>query len=111
MGRRKKMRLIDADVEIMKLNQEIDKYTTKIKRLEILKQEEPNNRYNDWDSEISQEKRNIIYCKGEIKTLQNYATAYDVDNIVEQLKESDLHIDQEKCITVEDAVKIVKGGL
>lgn len=37
--------------------------------------------------------------------------AYNVEKVVEQLKESDLLIDQEWCITVEDAVKIVKGGL
>jgi hypothetical protein len=37
-------------------------------------------------------------------------TAYDADNVVEQLNESDFYIDQEKCITVEDAISIVKGG-
>jgi len=42
--------------------------------------------------------------------IRNIQTAYDVDKIIDNLKESDLYIDQEKCITVEDAIKIVKGG-
>jgi hypothetical protein len=43
--------------------------------------------------------------------MEKQLTAYDVDKVVELLKESDFYIDQEKCITVEDAVSIVKGGL
>lgn len=34
-----------------------------------------------------------------------------IDRIIAKLKESDFYIDQEKCITVEDAIAIVKGGL
>lgn len=52
-----------------------------------------------------------MYLAGRIiEAIDSISPVYDVDKVVDKLEESDLYIDQEKCITVEDAIKIVKGG-
>ena len=79
------MRLIDTDAEIAKIEKEIEKYEVRIVYLEDKRNEEPDNNYNDWDEKIKQCKRDILDCKKEIRMLRSYRTAYDVDEIVEQI--------------------------
>jgi hypothetical protein len=55
--------------------------------------------------------RNVVSAGVWNEIIDNQPTAYDVGKVVGKLKESDFYIDQEQCITVEDAINIVKGGL
>jgi competence protein ComGC len=46
-----------------------------------------------------------------VKIISNQPTSYDMDKVVKRLRLSDLIIDQEKCITVEDAISLLKGAV
>lgn len=84
------MRLIDADAEIAKIEQEIQRINEKIKRLENRMLEEPNNSIHVFSEQIKQCHRNIANCKKEIRVLQQYQTAYDVDKVVEQIRKMEI---------------------
>lgn len=108
------MRLIDADAEIAKIEQEIKRTKAHIKEWE-------NNRadrggYYNVDTKIEQLKNNIAQARAEIECLKNYSTAYDVDKVVEQLRDRSTlsrpvgWSKSYEIITLDDAIEIVKGG-
>lgn len=117
------MRLIDADAEIARIGQEIQRIDAKIERLKKLIAKEPFNTLHVFEKELEQCYRNKVDCKSEIATIGNYQTAYDVDKVVEQLKQrstdiaimyqSDKEPDYEYAdgIEVNRAIGIVKAGL
>ena len=74
------MRLIDADAEIAKIEQEIQKAKSRIKEWE--ENREDRGGYHNIDEKISQFKNNILQAQIEIKCLKGYSTAYDVDKEV-----------------------------
>lgn len=82
------MRLIDADAEVSKIKEEISLEESKISKYTDLMRNEPNNRYADYQGAIKQCRRNIKDCKREIRILNGYATAYDVDKVLEQMENS-----------------------
>lgn len=79
------MRLIDADLEIEKINSEIERMEEKIK---VWKERESLNDAGMYDvgMEIASLRKNITNCKMEIAMLSSYSTAFDVDKVVEELK-------------------------
>lgn len=74
------MRLIDADAEISRIENEIHRIDGKIERLKKLVAKEPFNTFHKFEKELEQCYKNKTDCKTEIATLKNYQTAYDVEN-------------------------------
>ena len=148
------MRLIDADAEIARIEQEIQRIDKRIEQYEELIEKEPLNtileqeiqridkRIKQYEELIEKEPLNTIHnfavkleqcyknkahCKAEIATLKSYATAYDVDKVVEQLEEKSNDIITHNWASEEDdhfgiysngisegydrAIEIVKAGL
>ncbi len=104
------MRLIDADAEMVKIKQEIQRTESRIKEWEDNR--EDRSRYYDVDDKIQQFRRNISDALSEIKSLERYSTAYDVDRVVEQLDSYYEEEDEKGCyiperirMKVEDIVK------
>lgn len=113
------MRLINADAEIAKIEQEIQKTLSQIKEWEDNREDRGG--YHNVDAKIKQFKRNITQAYIEIQCLKNYSTAYDADKVMEQIKQSanvELVDDdyyrhtgeQLKAITVPATEKIIKAG-
>ena len=67
------MRLIDADAEISKINEEIKRIEGQIKEWENNRADR--SRY-DVDAKISQLRRNISDARAEIRRLESYDTIY-----------------------------------
>lgn len=105
------MRLIDADAEIAKIEQDIQRINEKIKRLENRMLEEPNNSIHVFSEQIKQCHRNIASCKKEIRVLQQYQTAYDVDKVIKELEKG---CAESVLVTLKAAfkvaIKVVKAG-
>lgn len=78
------MRLIDADAEVTKIEQEIQRINDKIERLKNLIANEPLNTIHDFADELEQCYRNKADCRAEIATIGNYQTVYDVNNVLRQ---------------------------
>lgn len=78
------MRLIDADAEIARIEEEIMKLTKAIVRWQARKFEEST--LYDIDAKIQELQNNRTNCRVEIRTLRNYKTAYDIEKVVEQLQ-------------------------
>lgn len=81
------MRLIDADAEIVRIEQEMQRIDAKIERLKKMAVKEQFNTLHNFEKELEQCYRNKADCKTEITTLKNYQTAYDVDKVIERLEE------------------------
>lgn len=79
------MRLIDADAEIEKIEEEIRQSRKAIEKWQ-LRQLEGSSLY-DIDAKIRELQNNITDCKREIRMLRSYTTAYDVDKVIEKLKQ------------------------
>lgn len=109
------MRLIDADLEIEKINSEIERMEEKIK---VWKERESLNDAGMYDvgMEIASLRKNITNCKMEIAMLSSYSTAFDVDKVIEQLemliedKTSESGDDWYTAECLNEAIDIVKGG-
>lgn len=106
------MRLIDADAEIKKIEEEIQ-------RAEEIKEQWklrgiPGNSLYDTDKKIRQLERNITDCKIEIRILKNYATAYDPDKVIEELKDSTVEFElfgtRSDYVEINHAIEIIKRG-
>lgn len=78
------MKLIDADAEIEKIEQEIQRALARIKEWEDNREDRGG--YHNIDAKIERFKSNINQARAEIACLESYSTAYDVDNVVEQLE-------------------------
>lgn len=118
------MRLIDADAEIKKIEEEIKRSYKAIDRWRSRGM--PGSSLYDIDAKIKELQNNITDCKREIRILRSYTTAYDVDKVVEQLEEeredssanfeqyAENHgLDEENDFHFEGlkrAILIVKGG-
>ena len=78
------MRLIDADKTIKENEDEIQRLSKKIERLES--GEDDIDPYYA-DQKIKQYQKDITDYKIENRILKRYETAYDVDNVLKQLEE------------------------
>lgn len=77
-------RLIDADAEIARIEEEIMKLTKAIVRWQARKFEEST--LYDIDAKIQELQNNRTNCIVEIRTLRNYKTAFDVEKVLNELK-------------------------
>ena len=78
------MRLIDADAEIKKIEEEIKRSYKAIGRWRSGRI--PGSSLYDIDEKVRRIKRNIEDCRIEIKMLKSYATAYNPEAIVKKLE-------------------------
>lgn len=106
------MRLIDADAEIKKIEEEIQhaeeiKEQWKLRRI-------PGNSLYDIDEKIRRLERNITDCKIEIRILKNYTTVYDPDKVIEELKDSTVEFElfgtRSDYVEINHAIEIIKRG-
>lgn len=106
------MRLIDADAEIARIEQEIQRINDKIERLKKLIANEPLNTIHNFTNKLEQCYRDKADCRAEIATIRNYQTAYDVDRVVERLEANSMYVQEEiePYVMLDDAVEIVKSG-
>lgn len=80
-----KMRLIDADAEIKKIEEEIERSYKAIDRWRSRGM--PGSSLYDIDAKVRQIKNNIADCKREIRMLKSYTTAYNPEAIVKKLED------------------------
>ena len=80
-----KMRLIDADAEIKKIEEEIERSYKAIDRWRSRRM--PGSSLYDIDAKVRQIKNNIADCKREIRMLKSYTTAYDPEAIAKKLED------------------------
>lgn len=121
------MRLIDADAEIKKIEEEIERSYKAIDRWRSGRM--PGSSLYDIDAKVRQIKNNIADCKREIRMLKNYTTAYNPEAIVKKLEDKIEYagklmvekpadkLDEIANNTAEDyiqayteAIELVKGG-
>lgn len=121
------MRLIDADAEIRKIEEEIERAYKAIERCKTRKM--PGSSLYDIDAKVRQIKYNIMDCKREIRMLKSYTTAYNPEAIVKKLEDKIEYagrlmvekpadkLDEIANNTAEDyiqayteAIELVKGG-
>lgn len=86
------MRLIDADAEIEKIKDEIQCIEQKIQNWEDNRADRSGK--FDVDKKIKQLNDNILHARCEIRILNGYKTAYDVDKVLDYY----------------ETMEIVKGG-
>lgn len=79
------MRLIDADAEIKKIEEEIKRSYKAIDRWRSGGM--PGSSLYDIDEKVRRIKRNIENCRIEIKILKSYTTAYNPEAIVKKLED------------------------
>ena len=79
------MRLIDADTEIVKIEDEIKRIEEKIERWKRRKQEDDTAWGTDIDEEIKSQQRNLSECRREIRMLKTYETV--PDNVLKKMME------------------------
>lgn len=122
-----KMRLIDADAEIKKIEEEIERSYKVIDRWRSGGM--PDSSLYDIDEKVRRIKRNIEDCRIEIKMLKSYTTAYNPEAIVKKLEDKIEYagklmvekpadkLDEIANNTAEDyiqayteAIELVKGG-
>lgn len=97
-------RLIDADAEIARIEEEIMKLTKAIVRWQARKFEEST--LYDIDAKIQELQNNRTNCRVEIRTLRNYKTAFDVKKVIEQLnKELELADEEKRRCTIENMLQ------
>lgn len=82
------MRLIDADAEIVKIEDEIKRIEEKIERWRQRKQKGDTAYETDIYEEIKSLQRNIAECRIEIRILKNYETVPD-DALKKMMEEQD----------------------
>lgn len=121
------MRLIDADAEIKKIEEEIKRSYKAIDRWRLGGM--PGSSLYDIDEKVRRIKRNIENCRIEIKILKSYTTAYNPEAIVKKLEDKIEYagrlmvekpkdkLDEIANNTAEDyiqayteAIELVKGG-
>lgn len=121
------MRLIDADAEIKKIEEEIKRSYKAIDRWRSGRM--PGSSLYDIDEKVRRIKRNIEDCRIEIKMLKSYTTAYNPETIVKKLEDKIEYagklmvekpadkLDEIANNTAEDyiqayteAIELVKGG-
>ena len=78
-------RLIDADAEIARIEEEIMKLTKAIVRWQARKFEEST--LYDIDAKIQELQNNRTNCRVEIRTLMNYKITFDVEKVVRELED------------------------
>lgn len=79
-----KMRLIDADAEIKKIEEEIERSYKVIDRWRSGGM--PGSSLCDIDEKVRRIEKNIENCRIEIKMLKSYTTAYNPEAIVKKLE-------------------------
>lgn len=106
------MRLIDADAEIKKIEEEIKRSYKAIDRWRSGGM--PGSSLYDIDAKVRQIKNNITDCKREIRMLKSYATAYNTDKVTEELKDCAVEFELfgmcSDYVEINRAIEIIKRG-
>lgn len=106
------MRLIDADAEIKKIEEEIKRSYKAIDRWRSGRM--PGSSLYDIDEKVRRIKRNIEDCRIEIKMLKSYTTAYDLDKVIEELKDCAVEFELfgicSDYVEVNHAIEAIKRG-
>ena len=106
------MRLIDADAEIKKIEEEIERAYKAIERCKTRKM--PGSSLYDIDAKVRQIKYNIMDCKREIRMLKSYTTAYNPDKAAEELKDCAVEFELfgicSDYVEINRAIEAIKRG-
>lgn len=106
------MRLIDADAEIKKIEEEIKRSYKAIDRWRS--GGIPGSSLYDIDAKVRQIKNNIADGKREIRMLKSYTTAYDPDKVIEELKDCAVEFELfgtcSDYVEVNHAIEAIKRG-
>lgn len=106
------MRLIDAEAEIKKIEEEIKRQYKAIDRWRSGGM--PGSSLYDIDAKARQIKNNIADCEREIRMLKSYTTAYDPDKVIEELKDCAVEFELfgicSDYVEVNHAIEAIKRG-
>lgn len=106
------MRLIDADAEIKKIEEEIKRSYRASDRWRSGGM--PGSSLYDIDVKVRQIKNNIADCKREIRMLKSYTTAYDPGKVIEELKDCAVEFELfgtcSDYVEVNHAIEAIKRG-
>ena len=107
------MRLIDADAEIKKIEEEIKRSYKAIDRWRSGRM--PGSSLYDIDAKVRQIKNNIADCKREIRMLKSYTTAYNPDKVAEEVKDCAEEFElffgtRQNYVEINYAIEAIKRG-
>ena len=106
------MRLIDADAEIKKIEEEIKRSYKAIDRWRSGRM--PGSSLYDIDAKVRQIKNNIADCKREIRMLKSYTTAYNPEKVAEEMRdhavEFELYGTCSHYVEINHAIEVIKRG-
>lgn len=106
------MRLIDADAEIKKIEEEIKRSYKAIDRWRSRGM--PGSSLYDIDAKVQQIKNNIADCKREIRMLKSYTTAYNPEKVAEEMRDHSVEFELfgtcSDYVEINHAIGAVKRG-
>ena len=107
------MRLIDADAEIKKIEEEIKRSYKAIDRWRSGGM--PGSSLYDINTKIRKIKRNIMDCTREIRMLKSYTTAYNPDKVVEEVRDCSEEFElffgtRSEYVEINRAIEAIKRG-
>lgn len=106
------MRLIDADAEIKKIEEEIKRSYKAIDRWRSGGM--PGSSLYDIDEKVRRIKRNIEDCRIEIKMLKRYATAYNPEKVAEEMRDHAVEFELfgtcSDYVEINHAIEAIKRG-
>lgn len=106
------MRLIDADAEIKKIEEEIERSYKAIDRWRSGGM--PGSSLYDIDENVQRIKRNIEDCRIEIKMLKSYTTAYNPEKVAEEMIDHSVEFELfgtcSDYVEINHAIEAVKRG-
>lgn len=106
------MRLIDADAEIKKIEEEIKRSYKAIDRWRSGRM--PGSSLYDIDEKVRRIKRNIEDCRIEIKMLKSYTTAYNLEKVAEEMRDHAVEFELfgtcSDYVEINHAIEAIKRG-
>lgn len=106
------MRLIDADAEIKKIEEEIKRSYKAIDRWRSGGM--PGSSLYDIDEKVRRIKKNIEDCRIEIKMLKSYTTAYNLEKVTEEMRDHAVEFELfgtcSDYVEINHAIEAIKRG-
>lgn len=106
------MRLIDADAEIKKIEEEIKRSYKAIDRWRSGGM--PGSSLYDIDEKVRRIKKNIEDCRIEIKMLKSYTTAYNPEKVAEEMRDHAVEFELfgtcSDYVEINHAIEAIKRG-
>lgn len=106
------MRLIDADAEIKKIEEEIKRSYKAIDRWRSGGM--PGSSLYDIDEKVRRIKRNIEDCRIEIKMLKSCTTAYNPEKVAEEMRDHAVEFELfgtcSDYVEINHAIEVIKRG-